>query len=144
MTDNQPQRIYRQFTPEERARWEQARDEALAMRPQLIEKGRRLREASQEPTFSGALRTAIHQSPKPLPVIASEAGMDVLQLDEFLMGERTLRSDAIDRLIQVLGMRFPREPLAGHPKMVLPEPTTPPIINPALLNPPQSPAPNPS
>jgi hypothetical protein len=142
MNEDRPGRIYRQFTPEERARWEKARDEALALRPQLIEKGRRLRDASREPTFSGALRSAIHRHVKPLPVIASEAGVAVSELDEFLTGERTLRSDAIDRLAKTLGFDFPPETLPPTLKSMPPELTSPPIIDPTSLIPTSAPSSN--
>ena len=110
MTANRPQRTYRQFTPEERERWQKAKDEVLAERPQMIEKLRRLKEASREPNFSGALRTAIHRHPKLLPLIAVESGIPLIQLDELLTGERTMRSDSLDRLVEVLGFKFPPEP----------------------------------
>jgi hypothetical protein len=133
MSEQRPRRIYYKFTPEERARWEEARDAALALRPHLADKARRLRDAAGEATFSGALRTAIHEHPKPLPVIASEAGLDINHLDEFLTGDRTLRSDAIDRLTRVLEFQFPPTPLSARPKMELPNVPwqTPPIIDPS-------------
>jgi plasmid maintenance system antidote protein VapI len=135
MNENRPKRIYRQFTPEERARWEKARDDSLALRPQLSQKARQLREAAQEPTFSGALRAAIHKHQKPLPIIAAEVGISVTHLDEFLTGERTLRSDVVDRLNQVLGFQFPPQALSVPPKMELPEVSAAvhPIIEPTTL-----------
>lgn len=140
MTAERPKRIFRQFTPEERARWEQARDETIALRPQLAEKGRRLREAARESTFSGALRTAIHQDKKPLDLIAASAGIPVEQLDEFLTGDRTLRNDTIDRLVQVLGFEFPPPLVCSPPKMLLPNESSPAgaIIDPTSIIPPQS------
>jgi hypothetical protein len=40
--------------------------------------------------------------------IAAKAGIKLLLLDDFLAGERTLRSDVMDRLAQVLGYEFSR------------------------------------
>jgi len=60
-------------------------------------------EAREEATLSGELRRAIHANAMSLTVIAKKAGISVLLLDEFLTGERTLRSDVMDRLAGVLG-----------------------------------------
>jgi transcriptional regulator with XRE-family HTH domain len=49
------------------------------------------------------LRRAIHGSPLSLSTIAERAGISPLALDEFLTGERTLRSDVLDRLAAILG-----------------------------------------
>lgn len=144
MDEERPKRIYHKFTPEERARWEQARDAALALEPVLAAKGRRLREAANEATFSGALRSAIHEHPKPLPVIATEAGVDIVHLDEFLTGDRTLRSDTIDRLTMILGFAFPTASVNKQLKMELPETgPTQPIIDPATWASMQAPTTNP-
>ncbi len=60
-------------------------------------------EARLEPTLSGELRRAVHASRKPLSEIAASAGIPTLALDEFLTGERTLRSDVLDRLAGSIG-----------------------------------------
>ena len=49
------------------------------------------------------LRRAIHASPMSLSAIANQARIDPVLLDEFLTGERTLRSDFLDRLAGILG-----------------------------------------
>ena len=64
------------------------------------------KEAQEEPTLSGELRRAIHASQLSLSTIASQAGVTPIMLDEFLTGERTLRSDVMDRLAAVLSFRF--------------------------------------
>ncbi len=133
MSEERSQRTLHKFTPEEKARWEAARDEALALKPLLAEKAKRLRQAAQEPTLTGALRAAIHRHIKPLPVIASESGVSLEQLDEFLTGERNLRSDVLDQLARVLGFQFPPEPALSGPKMVLPELSSPPILDPTSI-----------
>jgi hypothetical protein len=145
MSEQKPRRIYHRFTPEERARWEQARDAAVALEPILTQKLRRLREAAREVTFSGALRRAIHAHPKPLPIIASEAGVDARHLDEFLTGDRTLRSDTIDRLTQILGFEFPAASLGKQLKVEMPEESGPiqSILDPATLATTQNPTSNP-
>lgn len=86
------------MTPELRERWQRARQETEAELPELVELGRRMREASAENTLSGHLRRAIHHSGRELAEIAAEAGISALELNEFLSGDRTLRSDVLDRL----------------------------------------------
>lgn len=86
------------MTPELRHRSERAKQETQAELPELLELGRRTREASAEDTLSGHLRRAIHRSPRELADIAAAAGITLLQLREFLSGDRTLRSDVLDRL----------------------------------------------
>jgi len=61
------------------------------------------KEAREEATLSGQLRRAIHASQLSLSAIAAQAGVAPLLLDEFLTGQRTLRSDVIDRLANALG-----------------------------------------
>ena len=64
------------------------------------------KEARDEPTLSGELRRAIHSNPLSLTEIAAQAGIAPLALDEFLTGERTLRSDVLDRLASSLGVEL--------------------------------------
>jgi len=86
------------MTPELRERWQRATSQTKAELPELIELGRRMHEASSENTLSGHLRRAIHRSCRPLDEIAADAGITGLELNEFLSGDRTLRSDVLDRL----------------------------------------------
>jgi transcriptional regulator with XRE-family HTH domain len=72
--------------------------------PDLADRDARMREAADEDTLSGHLRRAIHQSRRPLRDIAREAGISSTVLCDFLEGERTLRSDVLDRLAQAAGV----------------------------------------
>jgi transcriptional regulator with XRE-family HTH domain len=60
-------------------------------------------DAAKETTLSGELRRAVHASELSLSKIAANAGITAVMLDEFLTGERSLPSDVLDRLAQVLG-----------------------------------------
>jgi hypothetical protein len=100
-------RVYRQFTPEERERWLKARAEVEAELPEILARHRVLREAAAEPTLSGALRRAIHRTGLLLPQVAKEVGLSESQIHEFLLGERTLRSDVLDRLARAVGFDLP-------------------------------------
>jgi hypothetical protein len=48
----------------------------------------------------------LHDSEK----VATEAGLDVIVLCDFLEGTRTLRSDVLDRLAQAVGAMIHLEP----------------------------------
>ena len=61
------------------------------------------KEARDEATLSGELRRAVHTSELSLAEIAATISITPLVLDEFLTGERTLRSDVLDRLAVALG-----------------------------------------
>ena len=66
------------------------------------------KEARDERTLSGEIRRAIVASKLPLTTIAGRAGIPPISLDEFLTGERTLRSDVLDRLANSLGFALAR------------------------------------
>jgi hypothetical protein len=61
------------------------------------------KDARRENTLSGELRRAVHESDLSLAEIAVRAGIAPAMPDDFLTGERTLRSDVMDRLSIVLG-----------------------------------------
>ena len=85
-----------------------ARDRQLIAEelPELHERDARLEEAAAEDTLCGYLRRAIHQSRQPLSDIASQAGVSSRVLASFLEGERTLRSDVLDRLAQAVAVHI--------------------------------------
>lgn len=106
MSNNQRQRITRELTPPEQERLKRQRELIAQELPDLNQRDQMRKEAQEELTLSGELRRAIHASNLPLATIASQSGITPLMLDEFLTGERTLRSDVMDRLATVLGFRF--------------------------------------
>jgi hypothetical protein len=108
MSDNKAKRITRELTLEEQERLKRHRELIAKELPDLVQRDRMRKEAQEEPTLSGELRRAIHTSELSLATIASQAGMKALVLDEFLTGERTLRSDVMDRLATLLGLRLQR------------------------------------
>jgi len=103
MSTAKPRRISRELTAEEQARLQRHREQIAAELPDLTARDRMRKEAREEATLSGELRRAVHASQLSLSVIATQAGIPPLALDEFLTGERTLRSDVLDRLAKVLG-----------------------------------------
>ena len=91
------------LTPEQQARLQQQREQVAAERPQLQAKLERIHEAKQEPSFCGQLRRAIHSSGRLITQIAADAGITTQQLSDFLSGDRTIRSDVLDRLTVAVG-----------------------------------------
>jgi hypothetical protein len=106
MSANEAKRITKEFTPEELDRQRRQRQLIADELPQLVHRDQMRKEAQDEPTLSGEFRRAIHSSQLSLAAIASKAGVTTVALDEFLTGERTLRSDVLDRLATVLGLRI--------------------------------------
>ena len=104
MKNRKARRIARALTPQQRASLRRNRRRIADELPDLAARNQMRKEASDEPTLSGELRRAMHASPLSLAVIAAQAGIPPLALDEFLTGERTLRSDVLDRLTRSLGL----------------------------------------
>lgn len=75
--------------------------------PDLIHRDKLADKAMKEKTFSGRLRRAIHGFPQSPIKIAESAGITWGELDDFLTGERTLPSDAIDRLVKAVKLKLP-------------------------------------
>src|SRR5262245_860069 len=94
------------LTPEQLAQLQKDRDAIAQELPSLMAKQQRLRELADEPTHSGALRRAIHGSKILLHDLANRAGTDMKTLDAFLVGDRTLTSDIIDKLTKILNLKL--------------------------------------
>jgi transcriptional regulator with XRE-family HTH domain len=100
-------RVTRKLSKAELKRLKQHREQVADELPELIERDRMRREARDEGTLSGELRRAVHGSPLSLSAIALRVGISVAALDDFLTGERTLRSDTLDRLADAVGFAWP-------------------------------------
>jgi hypothetical protein len=105
-------RVMLEYTPEQLADWEAARDQAIAEKPEIIARFHKMRAAESEETFSGHLRRAIgaemvkRRNPRS---ISEEACIDWRLLEDFRCGDAILPSDVIDRLVAVLGLRLMQE-----------------------------------
>ena len=77
------------------------------------EQWERLQDAAADTSISGALRRAIHTGSRTVNQLAQDVGIDSGHLSEWMQGERTLRSDVLDRLGLALGVTIssplPRE-----------------------------------
>ena len=108
MEKRQTRRTQRELTPDEEKQLKLDQKQIGAELPDLIARNQMYNNARSEPTLSGEIRRAIHTSELSIARIACEAGITPLQLDEFLAGEATLPSDAIDRLTALLGYELSR------------------------------------
>jgi hypothetical protein len=108
MENRQAHRISRELTPAEQERLKHQRDQIARELPDLAARDQMRKEARAEMTLSGELRRAVHASALSLSAIAGQVGITPLMLDEFLTGERTLRSDVLDRLAKILGYELNR------------------------------------
>src|SRR5262245_687056 len=103
MSSPQARRITRELTPEEQERLRRNRELIAAELPDLIKRDQMRKEAREEGTLSGELRRAAHAGGVSVTKIAEDIGIAPTALDEFLTGERTLRSDVLYRLAAAVG-----------------------------------------
>jgi ribosome-binding protein aMBF1 (putative translation factor) len=108
MDKRQAKRTSRELTSAEEARLTKYREQIAGELPDLAARDQMRRDAREENTLSGELRRAIHESQWSLAEMAARAGITPIVLDDFLTGERTLRSDVIDRLAGALGYELNR------------------------------------
>lgn len=101
-------RLARELTPAEKERVARYREQIAQELPDLVARDQMRKDAREEETLSGELRRAVHASELSLAEIAMRAGITPILLDDFLTGERTLRSDVLDRLANVLGCELTR------------------------------------
>lgn len=103
-------RITRDLTAEEKTRLARNQQQIADELPDLQIRDQMRKDAKDEATLSGDIRRAIHASDLSLAEIATHAGITPIMLDDFLTGERTLRSDVLDRIASAVGYRIPSEP----------------------------------
>ncbi len=108
MDKPQAKRIFRELTPAEKERLAKYREQIAREIPDLTARDQMRKDAREDSTLSGELRRAIHESGLSLAEIAAQTGITPIVLDDFLTGERTLRSDVIDRLTSMLGYELNR------------------------------------
>jgi hypothetical protein len=110
MNERQAKRVHRELTSSERDRLENYRRQIAEELPDFAARDQMRKDAREECTLSGDLRRTIHASDLTLAEIAARVGVTPIVLDDFLTGERTLRSDVIDRLAGALGYELHRVP----------------------------------
>ena len=102
MDQPKARRFTRELSQLEKERLMQHREQVARELPEMAARDQMRNEAREEATLSGELRRAVHDSRLSVPRIAQRVGVAPTTLDEFLTGERTLRSDVMDRLASVL------------------------------------------
>lgn len=102
MDTRQAERISTELIPAEKRRLTEYREQIDRELPDLTARDQMRKDARDETTLSGELRRAIHASDLSLAEIAARAGITPVVLDDFLTGERTLRSDVMDCLTSML------------------------------------------
>src|SRR5277367_4333346 len=100
-------RIYTTLSPEQERQIKKARRLIAKEIPELVRRDQLAYDARKERTLSGALRRAVHAFPQSPMKVAALADIAWADLDDFLTGEKTLPSDAIDRLVKVLKLKIP-------------------------------------
>src|SRR5437016_1468931 len=98
-------RAYPVPTPAQKRRMKKVRTLIADELPELIRRNQQAHNAMNEKTFSGILRTAVQRSKVLLPELAARAELSVRAIADFLTGEKTLPSDAVDRLVKVLKLK---------------------------------------
>ena len=101
-----PRRIQREFTPEERERWQQAVQETEAELPELLERDKRRQSACREQTVSGQLRRAIQSSGLRYDDVSRKIGVPVGRLADFMTGDAPLDSETFDKLSTLLNLQL--------------------------------------
>ncbi len=106
-------RLQGTLTPAQKRRLKKARTLIADEVPDLVRRNQLAHDARKEKTFSGALRRAIHDASVSPMNIAKRTGIAWADLDDFLTAEKTLPSDAIDRLVKVLKLKVPASKPSG-------------------------------
>jgi hypothetical protein len=107
MTSPRARRIYATLTPAQKRRVKRVRALVAKELPDLIRRNQTAHDAMKEKTFSASLRKAIQRSKILLPDLAARAQVAIEDIADFLTGEKTLPSDAIDQLVKVLKLKLP-------------------------------------
>jgi hypothetical protein len=97
------------FTPEQRGEWERAVAAEESTRDQNILHFNKVIKATKQPGFFGDIRRAVQHSLRPANEIAKEIGIDDRVFSDFLAAEIELPASALDRLVELLGLRLMQE-----------------------------------
>ena len=98
-----------ELNAEQREEQQRAVAEEEAARDENIAAFRRRRDAEAEPGFAGDLRCAITAARRPTGELAAELGVSAELLEDFREGTAGLPFEAVERLIEALGLRLMQE-----------------------------------
>ena len=102
-------RVTVRFTAEQQAQWQESVRQELEGKEENIVHGRKIKAAAEQPGLFGDVRRAIVLSGRPVDELAKEIGVAVRLLSDFRAGESDLPAPALDRLLDILGLRLMQE-----------------------------------
>ena len=97
------------FTAQQEQEWESTVQEELAGKDENIAYFRRIKVAAEQPGFFGDVRRAIALSRRSVDELCEEIGVDQRLLSDFRAGDAELLPDALEQLLQTLGLRLMQE-----------------------------------
>ena len=102
-------RVTLRFTTQQREAWQAAVRQEIAGKDENLAYFRKVQAAAERPGFFGDVRRAIALSRQPADELADEIGVEPRVLSDFRAGDAELPAAALDRLIEVLGLRLMQE-----------------------------------
>ena len=100
--NDRPERIIREFTPEEQARRQRGHEDEEEAMPQHLAEAQRRRTAMQEPGLSGELRRAVAASRLGIYEVSERSRVPLDALNASMAGDAPLDTDAASRITSVL------------------------------------------
>ena len=94
------------FTSGQKVEWQEALQTELDGREETIAHLQKIKAAAGQPGFFGDVRRAIALSGRRVEELAKDTGIDPRLLSDFRAGEVDLPSAALDRLLDILGLRL--------------------------------------
>ncbi len=102
-------RVMLHLTQPQKDEYRAAVEQEMAGKEENIAHIRKIRAAEEQPGFFGDVRRAISFCRRPVDELAKEIGVDSRHFSDFRAGDAELPSAALDRLIEVLGLRLMQE-----------------------------------
>lgn len=102
-------RVSVRFTAEQRKSWREAVEQEMAGKDENIAHIRKIMAAAEQPGFFGDVRRAILLSRSPIGELSAAIGVEPQLLSDFRADEAQLPPDALERLIEALGLRLMQE-----------------------------------
>ncbi len=99
-------RVTVRFSAEQKAEWQEAVRQELDGKDENIAQWRKIKAAAEQPGFFGDVRRAIVLSERPTNELAKAIGVEARLLSDFRAGEAELPAAALDRLLDLLGLRL--------------------------------------
>ncbi|MDC0937272.1 helix-turn-helix transcriptional regulator [Pirellulales bacterium] len=102
-------RVTMHFTPEQKKQWQGTVDLELAGKDENSARFRKMMAAAEKSGFLGDIRRAMMLSRLSIAQLADTIRIDPRLLSDFCAGDADLPSEALDRLVETLGLRLMKE-----------------------------------